>query len=219
MWQAMTRFDKHEVSRRTVLRGATSVSLMPLSSLLTDRATADAHWITSEHPAFSVGATIGGLTFVAQDASDRGSLPAATAAQAERTLDNLRLALASAGQSLDNVVFLHVMLSDYREALEVARLVQAAFGLNVFPPTCFIGVSDLRNPPGRLVRMDAIATTISDRAQIVVPACRRRSARAFMRCGWVTCLTGAVDAAAAPLDATVPPSAVILIALTSCCAA
>ena len=211
MWQAMTRFDKHEVSRRTVLRGATSVSLMPLSSLLTDRATADAHWITSEHPAFSVGATIGGLTFVAQDASDRGSLPAATAAQAERTLDNLRLALASAGQSLDNVVFLHVMLSDYREALEVVRLVQAAFSRpERVPTTCFIGVSNL-NPPGRLVRMDAIATTISDRAQIVVPGLPPPlgSSVHAVRVGDLV-FTGAVDAAAAPLDATVPPSAVIL---------
>ena len=29
-----------------------------------DDVIADAHWINSEHPAFSVGATVGGLTFV-----------------------------------------------------------------------------------------------------------------------------------------------------------
>ena len=67
------------------------------------------------------------------------------------------------------LVFLLVMLSDYREAPGVARVVQAAFARpERAPATCFIGVSKL-HPTGRLVRMDAIATTITDRAQIVVP--------------------------------------------------
>ncbi len=201
----------HDLSRRAILSGATSLSLLPLSSLLASPAGAAPHWVASEHPAFSIGATIGGLTFVAQDAGGRGDLPAGSVAQAERTLDNLRLALASAGQSLDNIVFLHVMLSDYREAPAVARLVQAAFPQRErAPATCFIGVSRL-DPPGRLVRMDAIATTIADRAQIVVSglAPPLGSSVHAVRVGDLV-FTGAVDAADAPRDAAAPPSAVIL---------
>ena len=211
MWLPTVPSAELAFSRRTVLRGAASAGLLPLASLLPAPAGADAHWINSEHPAFSVGATVGGLTFVAQDAGGRDSLPASTTAQVERTLDNLRLALASAGQSLDNVVFLLVMLSDYREAPAVARLVQTAFPLpERAPATCFIGVSKL-NPTGCLVRMDAIATTIADRAQIVVPGLPSSlgSSVHAVRVGDLV-FTGAVDAPDAPLDAAVPPSAVIL---------
>jgi 2-iminobutanoate/2-iminopropanoate deaminase len=193
------------------LRGATSAGLLPLANLLPAPADADTHWISSEHPAFSAGATVGGLTFVAQDAGGHGSLPAGTTAQAERTLDNLRLALASAGQTLENVVFLLVMLSDYREAAAVARLVQTAFSVpERAPATCFIGVSKLY-PTGCLVRMDAIATLLADRAQIVVsglPLSLGSRVHA-VRVGDLV-FTGAVDAPDAPLDAAVPPSAIIL---------
>jgi 2-iminobutanoate/2-iminopropanoate deaminase len=211
MWQPTIPSAELALSRQTVLHGAASAGLLPLASLLSAPVGADAHWITSEHPAFSVGATVGGLTFVAQDAEGRGSLPASSAAQAERTLDNLRLALASAEQSLDNVVFLLVLLSDYREAPAVARVVQAAFPLpERAPATCFVGVSKL-HPTGCLVRMDAIATTITDRARIVVPGLPPSlgSSVHAVRVGGLV-FTGAVDAPDAPLDAAAPPSAVIL---------
>jgi hypothetical protein len=44
------------------------------------------HQLASEHPAFSVGSTVGDLTFVAQDAAGAGGLPSGTVPQAERTL-------------------------------------------------------------------------------------------------------------------------------------
>lgn len=199
------------LSRRTILSGATSMGLLPLAGFVPSPARALPHWISSEHPAFAPGATIGGLTFVAQDAGGPGALPSGTVAQAERTLENLRLALASTGQTLDNLVFLKVMLSDFREAAAVARVVQAAFPRpERAPTTCFIGVSKL-DPPGRLVRMDAIATTIADRAQILVPDLPPPlgSRVHAVRVGDLV-FTGAVDAADAPRDAAVPPSAVIL---------
>jgi 2-iminobutanoate/2-iminopropanoate deaminase len=192
-----------EPSRRSFLAAAGAAALLPTG------ARAQAPWLASEHPAFSVGATVGGLTFVAQDAAGPGELPAGTAAQAARTLENLRRALASVGQGPDNVVFLHVMLSDYAQAGAVARLVQAAFRPERAPATCFVGVSKLG--PGRLVRMDAIASTIADRAQIVaqgVPPPLGSPVNA-VRVGDLV-FTGAVDAADTPLDAAVPPSAVIL---------
>ena len=130
-------------------------------------------------------------------------------AQAERTLENLRRALASIGQDLDNLVFLHVMLTDYAQAPTVARLVQAAFRPELAPTTCFIGVSKLG--PGRLVRMDAVASSITDRAQIVAPGVPLPlgSPVHAVRVDDLV-FTGAVDAADAPLDAATPPSAVIL---------
>jgi 2-iminobutanoate/2-iminopropanoate deaminase len=197
-------------SRRTLLQGAAGASLFPFSNLRGTPANAYSHWISSEHPAFSVGATVGGLTFLAQDAGGLGSVPAGTAAQAARTLENLKLALASSGQTLDNTVFLHVMLADYNEAQAVARLVETAFSNpQRAPATCFIGVSGLG--PGRLVRMDAVATTLSDRAQITVTDVAKPlgSSVHAVRVGDLI-FTGAVDAGDTPLDAPVTPSAVIL---------
>jgi 2-iminobutanoate/2-iminopropanoate deaminase len=197
------------LSRRTLFQGLAGATLFPFSNLLGTPAKAYSDWIASEHPAFSVGASVGGLTFVAQDAG-AGAVPTGTVAQAARTLENLKLALASSGQTLENVAFLHVMLADYSEAQAVARLVETAWpSAERAPATCFIGVSALG--PGRLVRMDAIATTLSDRAQITVADVGRPlgSRVHAVRVGDLV-FTGAVDAPDAPLDAAVPPSAVIL---------
>jgi 2-iminobutanoate/2-iminopropanoate deaminase len=122
-------------------------------------------WLVSEDPAFSVGATVGDLTFVAQDAAGPGELPAGTTAQAERALENLRRALASVGQSPDDLVFLQVLLTDYGAAAEVGRMVRAAFKRERAPTTCFVGVSGLG--PDRLVRIDAVASSNRDRAAVV----------------------------------------------------
>ena len=207
MWLAKQR--SHEPSRRTVLLGAAAAGALPLAGLSIRSAGAQPRWLASEHPAFSVGATVGGFTFVAQDAAGPDGLPSGAVPQAERTLGNLRYALASSGQGPDNVVFLHVMLTDYSQAPAVARLVQAAFRPERAPATCFIGVSKLG--PGRLVRMDAIASTIGDRGQIVAPglAPPLGSAVHAVRVGDLV-FTGAVDAADAPADAATPPSAAIL---------
>jgi 2-iminobutanoate/2-iminopropanoate deaminase len=207
-----TPIETHKPSRRRVLQNAAGASLL-LSGLPAGPAGADTRWLASEHPVFSVGATVGGLTFVAQDAGGPGGpggVPADTVGQARRTLENLKLALTSSGQTLDNVVFLHVMLVDHNEAPAVAELVSGAFpNAQRAPTTCFIGVSGLG--PGRRVRMDAIATTLGDRAHITVPGLARPFGTSVhaVRVGDLV-FTGAVDAPDAPLDAAVPPSAVIL---------
>ena len=152
-------------SRRAVLAGAAGAGALLCAKGSIGLSQAQTSWLASEHPAFAVGATVGGLTFVAQDAAGPGPLPTGTLAQAERTLENLRRALASVGQSFDNLVFLQVLLTDYAQAPAVAKLVQAAFKPERAPATCFLGMSKLN--PGRLVRMDAVASTIADRAQIV----------------------------------------------------
>jgi len=210
MWQSDFTRDFARPSRRAVLAGAAGASALLYAKGSIDGAQAQTPWLQSEHPAFSVGATVGGLTFVAQDAAGPSQLPTGTVAQAERTLENLRRALTSVGQSFDNLVFLQVLLTDYSQAPAVAKLVQAAFRPERAPATCFLGMSTL-NPGRRLVRMDAIASTIADRAQIVandVPLPLGSSVHA-VRVGDLV-FTGAVDAADAPLDAAVPPSAVIL---------
>ena len=102
---------------------------------------------------------------MAQDAGGPGGLPSGAVAQAERTLENLRRALAAVGQSADDLVFLQVLLTDYAAAPEVGRLLRAAFPPNRSPTTCFVGVSSLGSD--RLVRMDAIASTNRDRAPVV----------------------------------------------------
>lgn len=199
-------------SRRDILLGlagaAGTAGLLPLGwTSGTARAQAP-NWLASEHPAFSVGATVGGLSFLAQDAAGAGELPAGSLPQAVRALENLRRALASVGQSADNLVFLQVMLTDYSAAPEVARLLQAAFKPDRAPSTCFVGVTRLG--PGQLVRMDAIASTIADRAQIVAPGVPLPAGSPVhaVRVGDLV-FTGAMDAADAAPGAT-PPSAVAL---------
>jgi enamine deaminase RidA (YjgF/YER057c/UK114 family) len=100
------------LSRRAFVVGTVGTACsgaLPLSS--TSRAspavpsTVMPRWLASEDSAFAVGATVGDLTFVAQDAAGPGDLPAGAAAQAERALQNLRRALAAVGQSADDLVF------------------------------------------------------------------------------------------------------------------
>ena len=122
-------------------------------------------WLAAEDPAFAVGATVGDLTFVAQDAGGHGELPSGAVPQAERTLENLRRALAAVGQGPDDLVFVQVLLTDYAAAPEVGRLLREAFRSNRSPTTCFVGVSSLG--PDRVVRMDAVASTNRDRAPVV----------------------------------------------------
>jgi 2-iminobutanoate/2-iminopropanoate deaminase len=211
MWVSNLSLNTVRPSRRDFLHGATGLAgaaaLLPAAPL-SGAANAQMPWLTSEHPTFSVGASIGGLTYVVQDASGLEALPSGTVPQAQRTLDNIRRALAAVGQEMDNVVFLHVMLTDYGQAPAVANLVKASFKPERAPATCFIGVSSLG--PGVQVRMDVIASDIADRAQIIandVPLHLGSPVHA-VRVGDLV-FTGAVDAPEAPLDAAVPPSAVI----------
>ena len=162
-------------------------------------------WPVSEDPVFSIGATAGDLTFVAQDAAGPGDLPAGSAAQAERTLQNLHRALAAVGQGPDALVFLRVLLTDYAAAPEVARMLKAAFRPERAPTTCFVGVSGLG--ADRLVRMDAVASASRDRAAVVaegVPLPLGAPCHAI-RAGELV-FVGAVDA---PED-TAAPATIIL---------
>jgi enamine deaminase RidA (YjgF/YER057c/UK114 family) len=172
MWSSGLTLDPSRLSRRAFLGGATGAvcASASLSSSASQGAPAAPQapaqrWLASEDPAFAVGATAGDLTFVAQDAGGPGGLPSGAVAQAERTLENLRRALAAIGQSADDLVFVQVLLTDYAAAPEVGRLLRAAFPPNRSPTTCFVGVSSLG--PDRLVRMDAIASTNRDRTPVV----------------------------------------------------
>jgi 2-iminobutanoate/2-iminopropanoate deaminase len=166
---------------------------------------ASPRWPVSEDPVFSIGATAGDLTFLAQDAAGPGELPAGSSAQAERTLQNLRRGLAAVGQGADDLVFLQVLLTDYAAAPEIGRMLKAAFRPERAPTTCFVGVSGLG--ADRLVRMDAVASASRDRAAVVaegVPLPLGAPCHAI-RAGELV-FVGAVDA---PED-TAAPATIIL---------
>ncbi len=170
MWSSNAMVGPLRLSRRAFVVGAAGAACaLPVADAsgaapATPRAITS-RWLASEDPAFSVGATVGDLTFVAQDAAGPGAPPAGAPAQAERTLQNLRRALAAVGQSPDDLVFLQVLLTDYAAAPEIGGMLRAAFRPERAPTACFVGVSGLG--PDRLVRMDAVASTNRDRAAIV----------------------------------------------------
>ncbi len=125
MWSSGLTPDRSQLSRRTFLGGATGA--VGAGALLSAGAShgapappqvPGARWLVSEDPVFAVGATVGDLTFVAQDAAGPGELPSGAVPQAERTLEIIRRALAAVGQCADDLVFLQVMLTVYAAAPE-----------------------------------------------------------------------------------------------------
>jgi 2-iminobutanoate/2-iminopropanoate deaminase len=212
MWDFNVMTEAARLSRRAFVAGAAGAACagaLPASSA-PQAAPAAARavtprWLVSEDPAFAVGATVGDLTFVAQDAAGPGELPAGAASQAERALQNLRRALAAVGQSADDLVFLQVLLTDYAAAAEIGKMLRAALRPERAPTTCFVGVSSLG--PDRLVRIDAVASSNRDRAAVVaegVPLPLGAPCHA-VRVGDLV-FVGAVDA---PED-TAAPSTIIL---------
>ena len=212
MWDCNVMTEAARLSRRAFVAGAAGAACagaLPSSSASQAAPAAPRpvapRWLVSEDPVFAVGATVGDLTFVAQDAAGPGELPAGAPGQAERALQNLRRALASVGQSADDMVFLQVLLPDYAAAPEIAKMLRAALKPERAPTTCFVGVSDLG--PDRLVRMDAVASSNRDRAAVVaegVPLPLGAPCHA-VRVGDLV-FVGAVDA---PED-TAAPSTIIL---------
>jgi 2-iminobutanoate/2-iminopropanoate deaminase len=212
MWDFNVMTEAARLSRRAFVASAAGAACA--GALLSSRASQAApaaprpvppRWLVPEDPAFAVGATVGDLTFVAQDAAGPGELPAGAASQAERALQNLRRALASVGQSADDLVFLQVLLTDYAAAPEIGKMLRAALKPERAPTACFVGVSDLG--PDRLVRMDAVASSNRDRAAVVaegVPLPLGAPCHA-VRVGDLV-FVGAVDA---PED-TAAPSTIIL---------
>src|SRR3954454_195826 len=162
MWSSGLTLDCSRLSRRTFLGGA--MGAVGTGALLSAR---DSHgapappqapgarWLVPEDPVFTIGATAGDLTFVSQDAAGPGELPSGAVPQAERTLENIRRALAAVGQSVDDLVFLEVLLTDYAAAPEIGRLLRTAFRPDRGPTPCFVGVSALG--PDRMSRWDPVA--------------------------------------------------------------
>lgn len=127
--------------------------------------------VYSEEALFSLGIRAGEFTFLALDA--RGSdvsprLADDTENQAAQTVEKLSLALKSTGLELRNLVSLTIFLTDYRDARSIAKVLGKAFPDpdKGYPATTILGVMGLDG--GCRVRMDAVATSHSDREQITV---------------------------------------------------
>jgi len=119
----------------------------------------------SEENLFTPGAVAGEFAFLAQDGRRASGEPLGSTvqAQARRTLENLAVSLKAAGLDPASIASLVVYLPHYEGADEVAKLLAGAFGgdgINV-PAITLVGVAGLDG--GCLVRMDAIATSSSDR--------------------------------------------------------
>jgi 2-iminobutanoate/2-iminopropanoate deaminase len=119
----------------------------------------------AEETLFAQGTVAGEFVFVAQDGrrADGVLNQQSAQGQARQTLENLDVALKTAGLDLGNIISLMVYLPEYSEARPVAELLDTAFGKNsaTYPATTLVGVSALER--GCRVRMDAVATSNRDR--------------------------------------------------------
>jgi 2-iminobutanoate/2-iminopropanoate deaminase len=108
---------------------------------------------------YSDAVRAGDLVFVSGQASvDRaGKLVGAgdVVAQTRQVLDNMRLALAAAGATLDDVVKVTVYLADCADRPKVNEVRKEYFGANR-PASTLIGISDWAIP-GMLIEIEAVA--------------------------------------------------------------
>jgi len=128
-------------------------------------ATIHAEQLYAEETLFARGTVAGEFAFVAHDGRRADGMLHQLSAQdqARRTLENLDVALKTAGLDLGKIINLMVYLPEYSDAWPVAELLDTALGKNsaTYPATTLVGVSALEG--GCRVRMDAIATSNRDR--------------------------------------------------------
>src|SRR5215471_13198201 len=124
-------------------------------------ATIHAEQLYVEEMLFAQGTVAGEFAFVAQDSRRADGMLNQLSAQdqARRTLENLDVALKTAGLDLGKIINLMVYLPEYSDARPVAELLDTVVGKNsaTYPATTLVGVSALEG--GCRVRMDAIATS------------------------------------------------------------
>ena len=124
----------------------------------------------SETKLFSQGIAADEFTFLATDARGPGGSfnPSSGAAeQCLQTLQNLRSALNSVGQDLQDLISLMVFLSDYSDAERVAAVLQAELSTaQSSPAVTLVGICGLED--NCRVRMDAIATRNRNQIQPIL---------------------------------------------------
>src|SRR5260221_10272375 len=87
---------------------------------------------------------------------DRAPLPAGIEPQTRRVIENLRLILAGAGSSIDDVVFARVYLTHFeRDYAAMNAVYSSYFELGRLPARTCIGVTGLAR--GALIEIDLLA--------------------------------------------------------------
>jgi len=95
-----------------------------------------------------------------------GTMPAGFGAQFRQALDNLKVVVESAGLTLDNVVYVHVYLTDMDSYIEMNRVFGQYFPKHP-PARAVLGVSALPDPP---VQINAVAVRNLEGRQAVYSA-------------------------------------------------
>ena len=94
-------------------------------------------------------------------ADDSTPLPDGIEAQTRRVIDNLKLVLAGAARSLEQVVFARVYLTHFeRDYAAMNRVYQSYFAPGRLPARTCIGVTGLAR--GALVEIDLLARRMQD---------------------------------------------------------
>ncbi len=132
------------------------------------RAVVPAHSPSSGNRFLSPGVDTGDYLYISGQGPRRadGTVPSAFGPQFRQALDNVKSVLESAGLTLENVVYVHVYLTDIGSYSEMNRI----FG-EYFPKTpparAVLGVSALPDPP---VQINAVAVRNLDGRKAVYPA-------------------------------------------------
>jgi reactive intermediate/imine deaminase len=143
-----------------------------LTTLLTAqmpiRAVVPAHSPSSGNRFLSPGVDAGDYLYISGQGSRRadGTMPSTFDAQLRQALDNVKAIAESAGMTLENVVYVHVYLTDMSSYPEMNRVFGEYFPKTA-PARAVLGVYALPDPP---VEINAVAVRNLEGRRVIHPA-------------------------------------------------
>src|SRR6266567_7650822 len=138
-----------------------------LTAQMPVRAVAPAHSPSSGNRFLSPGVDAGDYLYISGQGSRRadGSMPSTFDAQFRQALDNVKAIVESAGLTLENVVYVHVYLTDMSSYPEMNRVFGEYFPKTA-PARAVLGVYALPDPP---VEINAVAVRNLEGRRVIHP--------------------------------------------------
>ena len=156
------------ITQRLVLLLTTCLLALLLTAQTPIRTVAPPHPPASSNRFLSPGVDTGDYLYISAQGPHRadGTMPPTFDAQFRQALDNVKAILESAGLTLENVVYVHVYLTDISLYSEMDR-VFAEYFPKAAPARAVVGVYALRDPP---VEINAVVVRNLEGRRVIRPA-------------------------------------------------